>query len=559
MSDAASTAMPLVGPGRPPRQQASADAREAEVTRLTRRLIELEGESLRLYRALPRALAFHMAMMMIRLLDGANQAGRTLAAMVELARAMTGTDPYGKYPKENMRILVVGYDGDHLADPMWSKLARPGAFDLIRDERTKLLRSVRPNPENPLELDPYDAAYREKWVEAPPLLPERFIKSIAWEDRAKDIPRLVTTITGTQSLWRSSKSKAVRGRQFHLWLFDEEIENDQYLVECLRGSMRYGAKGIWSATAQSGGMQLYELYERAQNNDPNVSRFPLFIYENPFYEEKNKQAFYDSLSEDERRVRWFGEYAIVSKRVYPTYDPQGIHGYEPREIPPDWCIWGVVDPGTQRLGFLSGAVDPEEKHLWLYDGFDLRHTDARQWAGEVASRAPVQGYQGMIMDYQMGKAQTVGLPSDTTVAREYWKALQEAGVTVHTKGPMEGFYPGSPNIPGREEAVRSLLAIRGVGPHRGTPTLQVARGVNPDLDREIKRAHMKISNPKVREKKYPEDLLQPLEYLAAFGPGYSIPPSSEPPKSTVDPWVEKKRRKARRSAGRSFGNAMSIG
>ncbi len=223
-----------------------------------------------------------------------------------------------------------GYDAEHIASPMWRSLAREGAFNMIRDEQTKLWRSVRPDPDNPVKLDPYDAAYREKWREAPPLLPERWYKNhVAWEDRGKDIPRHVTIPkTGWKILFRSSKGDAVRGIQINLWQFDEEIKNYQFLPEALRGCMRFDGVGFWTATPQSGGVQLYELHERALSEDKDVEAFPLYIYENPFYTDESKQAFYDSLSEDERRVRWHGEYALVGAGSVVTTDiPAGTVAY----------------------------------------------------------------------------------------------------------------------------------------------------------------------------------------------------------------------------------------
>ena len=530
-----------------------------------RRLAQLKGESLQLYRALPRAERFHASRARIRLLDGSNQAGRTLAGMCEIARAVTGCDPYQKYPKTGL-ALCVGYDAEHIASPMWRSLAREGAFNTIRDEQTKLWRSVRLDPNDPLKLDPYDAAYREKWREAPPLLPERWYKNhVAWEDRGKDIPRHVTIPkTGWKILFRSSKGDAVRGIQINLWQFDEEIKNYQFLPEALRGCMRFDGVGFWTATPQSGGVQLYELHERALAEDKDVEAFPLYIFENPFYTDESKQAFYDSLSEDERRVRWHGEYALVGRRVYPTYDPQGIHGYEPREIPPDWCVYVIVDPGSQHCGTIFLAVDPDEAHVWIYDGFDLRSADARRWAGEVKKREPEQGFHAFVMDLQMGRQRSVGMEQGTNVAKEYYEGLKEAGCLPQTQGPLGGFFPGSNDIPGREEALRGWLSIRGTGPFAGTPKLQVARGCVSELDRQMKRAHMIVDRPDQREKKYPEDVLVTLEYGAAFDPRYYAPEPRDAESGdnkTVYERFQAKRRSPRHSGGAAqrYGSGMVIG
>jgi len=490
----------------PPPPETRKAARASRLQKVLRQLAKRKMEGLQLYCELPRAAPFHASRARIRLADGPNQGGKTLMAEVEVARAVTGTDPHNKYPKSDGVCLCVGYDEEHIGDPMWRKLARPGAFSMIPDEYTGIMRSVRLDANNPLKLDPYDEAYREKWCDAPPLLPPRCIRKIAWQDRGKDIPRHVTTTNNWKILFRSSKGDAVRGIQINLWQFDEEIKNQQFLPEALRGSMRFDGRGFWSATPQSGGVQLYELHLRAVSDDPDVEAFPLYIVENPFYTDAAKQAFYDSLSEEERQVRWFGNYAIVGQLVYRTYDPMVTHGCEPFEVPIDWCVYVIVDPGSQHCGTIFGAIDPDEKHAWVYDGFDLPGADGRLWAAEVEKRLHGRQVEAFIMDQQMGKCQSVGLEAGTTVAQKYFEGLQELDVQPRTEGPMNGFYQGSKDIDGREEAVRSLLAVRGSGPHSGSPKLQVMRGCLPILDRQMRLANRPASRPDKRAK-LPEDVL----------------------------------------------------
>jgi hypothetical protein len=553
-------------PQRPAPDGASARAvRAQQLKAVLHKLAKRKMEGLQLYRSLPAAERFHACTSRIRLLDGSNQAGRTLAGECEVARCATGTDPFGKYAKEGGVILAVGYDEEHIGDPMWRRLARPGAFNTIRDEHTGLIRSVRPDPSNPLRLDPYDEAYREKWQDAPPLLPERCIRKVAWEDRGKDVPRHVVTTNNWKILWRSSKGDAVRGIQINLWHFDEEIKNHQFLPECLRGCMRYDGVGFWSATPQSGGAQLYELHLRAASEDPDVQAFPLYITENPFYTDEAKQAFHDALSEDERRVRWYGEYAIAGQLCYRTYDPQGIHGCEPKEIPPDWCVEVIVDPGSQHCGTLFGAIDPAEAHLWVYDGFDLRNADAQMWAVEVGKRLRGRVPERVIIDQRMGKQRPPSMSVGTNVASEYFAALLQAGVRPRTEGPLNGFFPGSDDVDGREEAVRGLLAIRGDGPFSGTPTLQVMRGCVPQLDQQMRLAHRKSDRPgkRARHDLMPEDVLVTLEYWAASKPGYHPPvvAAEGTTPSVLDNFNKKcaRQRRRRSAASADFGPGMQLG
>lgn len=522
-------------------------ALKSQLNGVTRRIAALKMEAMRLYLPLPAAEAFHASTAKWRVIDGSNRAGKTLAAAAEAVRAWLGCDPHDKYPKTNGNSLVVGLDGDHIA-MMWKKCAEPGAFSMIRDERTRLWRAVRPDPAVPTQLDPYDDAYREKWREAPPLISPRMISGRpAWDDRAKGIPRYVKFTTGWTSLWRSSEGKSPQGEHYNLGWVDEQITNEQFYLEMCRGLVGLGEtaqhkpRGMWSATPQTSNPQLLDLRESADAGSEDNNAFQLLIDDNPFIPADEKRAFFESLSDDEREVRYYGKYAITGRRVYPSYNAMGIHGCEPFEIPPHWTRYVWVDPGRQHCGCLFFAIDPDEKHVYVYDGFDLRNGTAQKWAAEVKQRETEHSFEAFGIDQQMGKETPVGHADN--VAHHYFQALLEVGVRPRTQGALRGFFPGSPDIPAREEALLRWLSIRGDGPFDGTAKLQVFRGHVPDLDRQFKRAHMDHKRANKRAK-VPEDVLVCLEYFAAFDPKYREPVLRE--KQAENPVYDAMMRKKRK-------------
>ena len=48
------------------------------------------------------------------LVIGGNRSGKSLSTFMEDARAVTGQDPYKKYPKENGNLCIIGRDWDTL-------------------------------------------------------------------------------------------------------------------------------------------------------------------------------------------------------------------------------------------------------------------------------------------------------------------------------------------------------------------------------------------------------------------------------------------------------------
>ena len=530
--------------------------RASAARHLIRKLLALRAEGLALYRPLPEGEAFHACGAKWRLAEGSNRSTKTTSGAGELARAACGCDPYDKYPKHNGVALVVGLKQDNIA-MIWRKVGHQGAFKIIKDEHTKLWRAVRPDPNDPLHLDPYDMAYREKWRDAPPLIPPRMIAAIAYDDKAKGVPRTVTLTTGWRLEFRPSGSRPDQGDHYNLVWNDEEMENVQWYYEEARGltgldeSPKHTPKGIWTATSQVANHEFAELRDRAEKGSEQVKRFIFLIDNNPYVPDQEKLAFLESLPEDERQTRYYGKPALFGRRVYPMYSPMGVHGCDPFEIPSTWARYFIVDPSFQHCATLFIAIDPDEQHAFVYDGFDLRNSDAATWAAEVVRRQGAICFEAAVMDQRMGRQHPAG--AGLNVAEQFFAAFVSAGGKVRTLGPLAGFFPGSDDVPAREEALRSWMAIRGEGPFSGTPKIQVMRGRAPvELDKQIRMAHYDIKKPDKRAEMI-DDLLDCLEYAAAFNPSYHEPEplvvDREP--TPAEMLRDKRRRQRQRNANRS--------
>lgn len=505
-----------------------------------------------MYRALPHLEDFHRATNKWRIVDGSNRSSKTFSCMAEAARAWQGMDPYDKYVRTCGNALVVAKELDDV-QRLWRTLTE-SSFSMIRDEITRLWRAVRPDPGNPLRLDPYDEAYKEKWREAPPLLPLKNA-TVAWENVAKGIPRYVTIkSTGWKILFRSSNGKPPQGDHYHFVHIDEQLENPDFYQEANRGlvaiseSPKHWPKGVWSATSQTANLQLYELREAADSGKSFVAAFHTTIDQNPFIPDEEKRSFYESLDEGERDVRYFGKYAIAIRHIYRMYDPMGVHGYDPMPIPRDWSRWLFLDPGRDHCATILVAVDPEEKHAWVYDAFDLRQSSARQWARQIADREDGVKFEGMVIDSHAGNQTPMSF--DEKVSEQYWKELQAVNVSPKQMGPHFGFFPGTADREAREEALVRWLEPRVEGePFAGLPVLKVCKGVCPELDRQIKRASTDPEKPnrRMRHKRITDDLLDCLEYAAAFRPRYYTPTASDTDTANDD-WVYQRLQKKKQLA-----------
>ena len=464
-----------------------------------------------------------------RIIDGSNRSGKTQSCALEYSRAVLCMDPYDKYVKENGNGIVIARKEDELAG-LWRKLTHP-CFKIIRDEHTKEWRAVRPDPLNPAQIDPYDMAYREKWKDGPPLIDiNRDVKSIAWESTGEQVPRKVYYRSGYQDLWLSSNGQPPNGDHYTVAWIDEQIKNDEFFQEINRGlvrlaheSIKHRPKGIWSATAQTTNIQLDDLRQAASRGEDHVGAFNATIINNPYVPPEERQEFLNSLTEEEKLYRFHGHNRMTSYQIYKdNCDVQGINGCEPFDIPEDWARYVVLDPGSTHCGIMFAAVDPQEEHTYIYDAIDFRDCAPTLFAQEVAERQGDYKYEAIVVDKRMGQQRSPGQERGQQVARPYSEALEKYGVVTRTHGSMCGMHPGNDNISYRELRLLEMMNVRDDGPFAGTPRLKIFRGRFIELEDQIRRAHLDPVTEK-RNTKVRSDLLDCLEYLAAFNPQYYTP------------------------------------
>ncbi len=510
-------------------------ARQRFAMRALKKLVIICAESLMLYVPLPAAEAAHASNAMWRVFDGSTRSSKTLTAAVELSRALCGCDPYEKYPATNGRSLSIGISGDHLAETMFPKAFLPGAFWTIADEQTGLVRSVRPDPNDPNVLDPYDLAYKEKWTEAPPLVPERMIKGgwkkgIAFDSVKKGEPRMVPMVNGWRSNWRPAGAAArpPQGDTYNHGWIDEHIENEGFYQEMCRGFVDRDGRGIWSACPQHSNLELIGLRDRALAEDPLVEMFTFLIDDNPYYSAEAKEAYLKNLGTDElRQVMYYGVPRAVGRRVYAhlfeAMGPQTCDPFEPSTL---YCLYVGIDPGRQYGGTVLSWVDPDEQYLTISDAWILNHQDAKPWARDLKKRCNGRRAEAMVFDQQMGKQHQPG--PEQSSAEFYWAALKEIDFLPRRRGSLYGFFPGSNDIPGREEALLGMMRVRETGPFAGSCRLQIMRGRCSVLEEQIKLAQYDTKTGQKRMK-FPgrDDLIEPTEYLAAHNPGYHAPEENE--------------------------------
>ena len=494
--------------------------RAGRVRRALAELYQRRLSALNLYEPLEHLKRFHEISAPERVLRGSNRSSKTFSAAIEIARAVTGQDPYNKYPKQDGRAFLVGKDGIHLSTVMYRKLFRAGAFWIIKDEKTKLWRSYRP-------WEAADKARESERKPAPPLIPMRYVKEIAWENKKENWPRLITMKNGWELLFFSSLGKPPHGQDLDIVWFDEEIfQPDWYAEMAARLIDRHGVF-IWSATPQAGSDELFDLHEEAAlqagNKNPRVVEFYLRMDANPHLSEEDREIFASKMkSEQERKVRIEGEFALTSFRVYPEYDA-GIHGCAVFPLPPDWTRYAIIDPGRQVCAVLFAAIPPPHSHdyqIFLYDELYLKGCSAAKFGEAFASRAQHQQFHAFIIDHQGSRVVDTG--SGLPIEMQYSAQLKQRDIKSTATG--HAFQWGNSDVQAGVSTARGLLEIG----DNGMPILQVFRERMPNFENEIKRYRYKRDTSTGMPSEKPDlrhnHLMDCLRYLAMYDPKYHKPP-----------------------------------
>jgi hypothetical protein len=547
-----SPSIPPVIPPQPPGQRLPEVELKVRQAAILAEWARRQSESLRLYEPLPMQQRFHASDTMIRLLPGSNRAGKTLAAGVEVARAVTGTDPGKKYPLKDGRCFIVGGDlKKHVGQVLYRKLFRPGAFQILRDEKTGLWRAWRP-------WVPEDMKREHETRPARPLIPKRFIKSITWENKRASIPQLIVLNNGWEMSFFSSLGKPPQGSDIDLAWFDEEIRDPDWVPEMQARIVDRAGYIIWSATPQVGTEHLFDLHEQAIEEEVSkpaertVEEFNVLIDENKYMTPKKIARFKRSIrNDDEYEIRIKGQFGLRSLLVFPEWrDHLFVDPFEP---PPNWSLYLFIDPGRQTAAALFVAVPPPDVDpigRFLYDEVYIHEADARKLAAAVKAKVGQNAFQAMWVDEQEARKEWAG--TGRSLKSLYELELRKAGVRTSDGGCS--LLPAPSEARAGREALRSWLTPD----EHGITKLRPMRGRVPHLAEEMRRYHNKRSKVggsyvvmDEPVKKW-DHLIDCARYCAAVDPGYRPPPTRRRSSLAVWKYLLAKRKRRRNKLGKAI-------
>jgi hypothetical protein len=536
-------------------------------------------EALRLFEPMPEQAKFFASNADERLAIGGNRGGKTTTTMVEIARAVTGQDPHDKYPKEDGIFILVAIDLAKCAKVFYRKLFKPGAFYIVKDPETGQWRTFRPDQDQHLE------EFNKK--KAPPLIPKRFIASISWENKKDEQPKTIRLKNGWELWFYSSGGEWPQGVDVDGVAFDEEIERDGWYDEMSArladrrqqnfktGKVKSG-KFMWSATPQSGTVQLFDLYSRAMDEqgsrqalsdagqvpDPStIEVYQFGIDNNPFMATHAKDAMKRKWAgkPEEYAVRIEGRFALFGSRVYSEFMPKGCHGIPSFPIPDDWTVYCAVDPGRQVCAVLFVAVPPPTHPVFggqkiVFDELYIKNCNAQIFAKSMVEKIGHRPVEFGIIDQKGGKITDMG--SGKTPEEQYASALKDVGFSFVRGG--HHFQWSSSDVKSGISAVHNALHVVG-----GKSELVVMYEKVPRLIWEMERySYRKLPSGLVTDDpiKVNDHLCDDVRYITMANLRYVKPRPSARKGNYVTDYLEmkKKRHAHQKRMESSHGGSIKV-
>lgn len=525
--------------------------------KILRALHNRKLEALSLYKPMPQAQKVHRCRAPEVLVYGSNRSGKTTTTMIEVARAVTSQDPYKKYPEKDGRCYLVALSAKIVAEALYRKLFRAGAFKIIKDTRCDppQWRIYNPN-------DPWDRENKRAAKPAPPLIPPRFVREIGWENKAQQVPNVIRLTTGWEMLFFTDNMDPPTSVDIDLLVFDEEITRPAWYSEGAARLVDRQGRFLWSATPQAATEQMFDLYQRSdttgEDPDAKAVAIKMHIDQNPYLPKEAVSELKEKFagSPYDMQVRIEGDFAIMGYRIYPNWHTT-THGIDNMLIPPHWCRYAVIDPGHDVTAVLFAAVPPDDDENWgghviLYDELYLKKCDLTTFADAMEAKQRVgQTFQEFIIDHQFGRQTDM----TTGKTREYLlgKALEAKGVEpVQIGSPF--FVWGSNDIDAGIIATRDALNIV---PKLGAPRYLRLNGMLPNFDHEIETYRWgRDKNGVMTNKPYgkSDHLMDCLRMLVMRDPKYVKPIVAKHRLSAIERRIAYKRQQAIESgtAGKNY-------
>lgn len=453
---------------------------------------------------------------------------------------------------------LVGLQLDHIGQTLYRLLCKPGAFDIVRDPVTGQWRAWQPG-----RIPGDDEIPMSDRKPAPPFIPASEIADTTWENKKEHKFTSLIMTNGSIAYGFASSGSVKRGDPVNLIWIDEEILDSAHYPEWQSRISDRKGRIFWTTwptletpallRLNRRAMEQLEEVKRGDRVKPDVVCHTFIGSNNPCIDADEKRKRAEGWTEEERLARDFGEFPTESIVAYPEFD-RHYHAVDYGHnsplndsvteamrklnwnVPQDWCVDLVLDPGTNRPALLWCAIPPKEfwecnqPYFVIYRELAVPRIDAYEMARRVKAADPNRRYARFVIDRKAGDQTPMGFSH--RVSEQYSQAFRSQGLKSQITGDF--WLPSDHVWISRSMKLRALMRGREGSPR---PQLRIVTHMCPTLVRQLEETLKDVSKDDVKDKLAPgqiHDVLDVAEYWAGSDPRYITPLVSSSSPDFVD-------------------------
>lgn len=392
----------------------------------------------------------------IRLLTAGNGSGKSLALLMELIWTHTKTHPYRECSQVNHSWFIT-----------------PG-FDKVEDYCNELKRWCPPT-----QLPEFDR------------MGSSSVRRLRWPG-------------GDTTTFHSIDSDFSRfeGTNFHKLFIDEPCPRAIYIAAMrgLRNSADWSV--VWAMTPISEPWIYEDIYLPAVNGtNQDIAAFTGSSYDNPHLSRSFLKSFEDQLSDEEKRVRLHGEFAILQGRVFKEFERR-THVIALQDWPEDWPVYESLDVHTRKPNTAIWAGVTKNDELVILDECSVEGIP--EFAEEIKKRR--------------GKKMIVSTICDNSALSQDWstrtgiKMLRDGGVNASAVRPQDKDVANGINKMKRMLKAKRLFVMEN------------CRTLITEFEMYVWDDHRMPEKSGIKEKprKIYDDFLDPLRYIINRDPRFQF-------------------------------------
>ncbi len=249
-----------------------------------------------------------------------------------------------------------------------------GAIDVILDcigEHPSQKRGDRKQPPVYWRVVCVDFMYGIEKIILPKIkqwVPKRYLIGGSWDKSWLEKSKTLTFANGSKIEFMSANQEREKFQgtsRDGLWI-DEEIGRDIF-KECQMRLVDSGGRSVLTLTPINGMSWVYDDIYLKSGEDPQIEVVTASIYENPHINPAEIELIAGTLSDDERKIRFYGEFVALQGLVYKEYTDRPPLVIEPVPLDPQWTRYIGIDPHLRTpTAVLFCAVSPEGD-VFVYD------------------------------------------------------------------------------------------------------------------------------------------------------------------------------------------------